>query len=144
MQVIVVIKVSFCSLEHVLFFSFFFIAVTLCTDYTIHMLTQSLGKELFMLAGFLVWWQVIFKAKNELYPLFQLVCSSESRFTYSTFTLLLVICCAECFVTYRNIRNDQWMYQSSAVRPLALHCIGFPLVSIGASMTSLIIFIIIT
>ena len=40
------------------FFSFFFIAVTLCTDYTIHMLTQSLGKELFMIAGFLVWWQV--------------------------------------------------------------------------------------
>ena len=47
-------------LKYFFFFSFFFIAVTLCTDYTIHMLTQSLGKELFMVAGFLVWWQVSF------------------------------------------------------------------------------------
>merc|ERR1711935_47251 len=97
--------------------SFFFIAVTLCTDYTIHMLTQSLGKELFLLAGFLVWWQ--------------LVCSGESRLSASTLSLCVVLCAFECFVTYKNIRNDQWMYHSPAVRPLALHCIGFPLVSIG-------------
>jgi len=96
--------------------SIFFLAVTFSTDLTLYMMTQKHTELLFMCAGFLVWLQVVY--------------TGENRFTATTFVMACLILCVEAFINYKHIRSDELFY-SDNLRPIASHCIGYPLVSLG-------------
>lgn len=94
--------------------SFFFLVITFSTDLTLYMVTQD-QNWLFMIAGFFVW--------------IQLVYSGENRFTFSTFMLACIILGLDTFVW--NHYSKEKTYESVNFRPIAAHCIGYPIVSLG-------------
>jgi len=97
--------------------SFFFLVITFLTDLTLYMVTQP-QDWLFMIAGFLVWIQVVY--------------SGENRFTFSTFMLTCIIIGLETFISNPyHYSKERTSYESESFRPIAVHCIGYPIVSLG-------------
>jgi len=95
--------------------SFFFLLITFSTDLALYMVTDK-QDWLFMIAGFLVWIQVVY--------------SGENRFTFSTFMLACIILGLEKFVS-NPYHYSEKIYESDTYRPIAAHCIGYPIVSLG-------------
>ena len=58
--------------------------------------------------------------------------SGENRFTFSTFMLTCIIIGLETFVSNPyHYSKEKISYESDNFRPIAAHCIGYPIVSIG-------------
>jgi hypothetical protein len=95
--------------------SFFFLLITFSTDLALYMVTDK-QDWLFMIAGFFVWIQVVY--------------SGENRFTFSTFMLACIILGLEKFVS-NPYHYSEKIYESDTYRPIAAHCIGYPIVSLG-------------
>lgn len=96
--------------------SFFFLLITITTDMTIYSISKH-NEYLFILAGFLVWIHVVY--------------SGENKVALHTFTVASLIVVLEMLINYHSKLREGGYFKAEALRPVAAHCIGYPLVSIG-------------
>lgn len=98
--------------------SLFFLVVNISADITIFSLWKS--DNLFIFAGFLVWLNVIFSG---------LEIKSPTLYT-AIGSIFIVLLDFLLYSTKSNPENEGY-YFAEGLKPVAAHCIGYPLVSIG-------------
>jgi len=97
--------------------SLFFLVVTITMDMTIFSISKNDNEHLFVVAGFFVW--------------IHLVYSGDNKVAIPTFAVASLIVALEFLMTYHFPLRQTQIVKGEYLRPIAAHCIGYPLVSIG-------------
>ena len=61
----------------------------------------------------------------------KVVYSGENKVAVHTFTVACLIVALEMMMNYHSKLREGGSFKAEALRPVAAHCIGYPLVSIG-------------
>ena len=62
---------------------------------------------------------------------FQVACSGENKAAFHTVTVVCLIVSLEVVMNYHSKLREGGYFKADVLRPVAAHCIGYPLVSIG-------------